>query len=109
MDLHELYTLPRRSSTPYNIKEPILNPKEADKQLPDPRENTTKESTITDILSEIDQILNQEFEISASLSELDLMLRQLESEGVPPPNTEAEETNAWTVLDTLGTITMDDF
>ena len=37
------------------------------------------------------------------------MLRQLESEHVVPPNTEEEETNAWTVFDTLGTIAMDDF
>ena len=107
--LHELDTLLRRSSRPYNIKEPIIIPQEADKQQPDPRENTIEESTCTDISSDIDHILNQEFEISASLSELDLILRQLEAEDVPPPNTEAEETDAWTVLDTLGTIVMDDF
>ena len=79
-----------------NIKESIIILQEADKQLPDPRlENTLEESTCTNISSEIDHILNQEFEISTSLSELDLMLRQLEAEDVPPPNnTEAEETNA---------------
>ena len=54
----------------------------------------------------IDHILNQEYEISASLSELDMMLRQLESEDAPLPRTE-EETNAWTVIDSLGTITND--
>ena len=106
--LHELDTLPRRSSRPYNIKEPIIIPQEANEQLPDPKENTMEEIN-TDISSEMDHILDQEFEISTSLSELDLMLRQLDSEDVPLPNTEAEETNAWTVLDTLGTIAMDDF
>ena len=105
--LHELETQPRRSS--YSIKGPIIIPQEADEQLPDPSENTSEESVSTDISSEIDHILNQGFEISTSLSELDLMLRQLESEDVLPPNTEVEETNAWTVLDTLGTIAMDDF
>ena len=35
-----------------------------------------------------------------------MMLRQLESEDAPIPNTE-EETNAWTVLDCLGTIAND--
>ena len=45
------------------------------------------------ISSEIDHILNQEYEISASSSELDLMLRQLESEDAPLSSTE-EETNA---------------
>ena len=43
----------------------------------------------------------------ASLSELDLMLRQLESEDAPPPSIEEEETNAWTVIDSMGTIVND--
>ena len=67
------------------------------------------EEISTDISSELDHILNQECEISTSLSELDLMLRQLDSEDVAPPNTEAEETNAWTALDIPETTTMDDF
>ena len=58
------------------------------------------------ILCEIDHILNQEYEIATSLSELDLMLRQFESEDAPLPNTE-EETNAWTVIDSMGTIAND--
>ena len=103
-------TLPR-SFRPYHIKKPIIIPQEADKQLPDPRlEKTTEESTCTKILSEIDHILNQKFEISTSLSELDLVLRQLDAEDVPPPKyTEEEEIDPWTILDTFGTITMDDF
>ena len=35
-----------------------------------------------------------------------MILRQLESEVAPIPSTE-EETNAWTVLDSLGTIAND--
>ena len=35
-----------------------------------------------------------------------MMLRQLESEDVPLPSIE-EETNAWTVIDNLGTIAND--
>ena len=36
------------------------------------------------------------------------MLRQLEAEDVwPPSNTETEKTEAWTVLDSSGTIAMD--
>ena len=58
------------------------------------------------ISSEIDHILNWEYEISASLSELDLILRQLESEDAPLPSTE-EETNAWTIIDSMETIVND--
>ena len=71
--------------------------------------NTNEESISYDISSEKDHILNQEFEISTLLSELDLMLRQLEFEDVLLLNTEADETNAWTVLDILGTTAMDYF
>ena len=35
-----------------------------------------------------------------------MMLRQLESEDAPIPNTE-EEANAWTILDSIGTIAND--
>ena len=37
------------------------------------------------------------------------MLRQLEADDVPPANyTEEEETKAWTVIDSFGTIAMDE-
>ena len=50
-------------------------PEETNERLPDPREwNQPRESA--SIPSEIDHILNHEYEISASLSELDLMFRQ---------------------------------
>ena len=95
---HELDIQPR-NSRPYCLLEPIIIPHKTNKILPDPRESAS-------ISSEIDHKLNQEYEISASLSELDMMLRKLESEDAPVPSTE-EETNAWTVLDSLGTIAND--
>ena len=54
--------------------------------------------------------MNQELEVSTSLSELNYMLRQLEAdEIVQPPNyTEKKETKAWTVLHSFGTITVDE-
>ena len=69
-------------------------------------ENTTEETT--NISSQIDHILNQEFKISYLLSELDYMLRQPEAdETVPPPNyTEEEETEARKSLTPFGTIAM---
>ena len=66
--LHELDTQPR-NSTPYYISEPIIIPQETNETLLDPRESVS-------ISSQIDHIENQEYEISASLSELDLILRQ---------------------------------
>ena len=108
--LHEPDNLPR-ISRPYHIKGPIIIPQEAENQLSDPRsqlENIIEESTCTNISSERDHILNQGFEISTSLSELGLMLRQLEADDVPPPNYTEEETKAWTVLDSFGTIAMDE-
>ena len=58
---------------------------------------------------EIDHILNQEYAISASLSELDMMLRNLESEDIPLPSTEEktnarEEDNAWITLGSIWTM-----
>ena len=96
------------------MNEPIIILHKAKQQLPDPRlqpENNveTMEET-TSISSEIDHILNQEFEISTLLSELNFMLRQLEADDtVPSPNyTEDEETKAWTVLDSFRTTAMDE-
>ena len=96
--LHKLDIQPR-NSRPYYTSEPVIIPLEANELLQDQRESAS-------LSSEIDHILNQEYEISASLSELDMMLRQLESEDSPIPSTE-EETNAWTVLDSIGTIVND--
>ena len=95
---HELDIQPR-NSRPYYLSEQIIFPQETNETLPDPRESAS-------ISSEIDHILNQEHEISASLNELDMMFRQLESEDALLPSTE-EETYAWTVIDNLGTIAND--
>ena len=92
--LHKWGVQPRNSG-PYYLSEPVIIPHETKDLLQDPRESAS-------LSSEIDHILNQEYEISAP-SELDMMLRQLESEEAPIPSTE-EETNAWTVLGSLGTI-----
>ena len=93
--LHELDIQPR-NSRPYYLSEHTVIPQEKNEILWDPRESAS-------ISSEIDHMLNQEYEISASLSALDMMLRQLESEAAPLPSTE-EATYAWTVIDSLGTI-----
>ena len=114
--LHELDTLPLRISRPYHINEPIIIPQEAVKQLPDPRLQQQNNETIetmketTSISSKRDKILNQDLEISTFLSELDYLLRQLKADETgPSPNyTEKEETEAWTVLDSFGTIAMDE-
>ena len=96
--LHELDVQPR-NSRPYYWSEPVIIPQETNELLQDPRESAS-------LSSEIEHIQNQEYEISASLSELDMMLRQLESEDTPIPSTE-EETNAWTILVSIGTIAND--
>ena len=67
--LHELDTQPRRPSRPYNLPEPIIIPPGTDEKLTDPRLESAS------ISSEIHHILNQKYEISASISQLDLMLR----------------------------------
>ena len=100
----------------YHINEPIITPHEAVKQLPDSRLQQGNIETIktmketTSVSSDIDPILNQEFAISTSLSELYYMLRQIEvDETVPPPNcTGKEETEAWTVLDSFGIMALDE-
>ena len=103
--LFVLHTKDLMSQSLYPMK--LLN-KSPDQRLQ--RENAktivTMEKT-TSISSEIDQILNQEFEISTSLSEFNYMLRQLDAdETVPPPNYTGKETETWTVLDSFGTIAM---
>ena len=97
MILHKLDIQPR-NSRPYYLSEPVIIPHETNELLQDPRESAS-------LSSEIDHILNQEYEISASLSELDMMLRNLESEDALLQRKE-EETNSWTVLDSSGTIAM---
>ena len=70
--LHELDTQTRHSR-PYYQPEPITVPLEATEPLQDLR----PQSSLSD---EIDFLLNQEYSISASLNELDQMLRNIEAE-----------------------------
>ena len=85
--LHELDTQTRHSR-PYYQLEPITIPLEATEPLQDPRPHSSlseaeplqdlrPHSSLSD---EIDFLLNQEYSISASLNELDQMLRSIEAE-----------------------------
>ena len=94
--LHELDTQPR-NSRPYYQPDPIIIPLETNELLQDPRPHP-KETQELNLSEEIDHLLSQEYVISASLSELDMMLRNLESEDTPI-NRE-EETNATKEEDT---------
>ena len=107
--LHELDTQPR-NSRPYYQPDPINIPLETNELLQDPRTDL-QDPTDFSLSNEIDHILNQEYMISASLSELDMMLRNLEED--TPLNRE-EETNttkednleniedeAWITLDSI--------
>ena len=81
---------------------------ESVKQLPDPRLHQEALEGTTSTIS-LDHILNQELEVSTSLSELNYMLRQTEANETAPTlnHTERDETTAWTVLNSIGTTTMD--
>ena len=70
--LHKLDTQPK-TSRPYHQLDPIIIPLESTEPLQD------LEATQTSLSEEIDHLLNQEYAISTSLSELDNMLRNLES------------------------------
>ena len=91
--LHELDTQPR-NSRPYYLSELIIIPWETNEKLSDARESAS-------ISSEIDHILNQKHEISASLSKFDLMLRHLRVRRCTTTPSIEEETNAWTVIDSM--------
>ena len=108
--LHELDTQPK-NLRPYYQLEPIIIPLEANESLQDPRShpkalqdpleaNELSQDPEPSLSEEIDHLLNQEYAVSASLSELDMMLRNLESEDTP--NRE-EETYAngdiWKLID----------
>ena len=96
--LHELDTQPK-NSRPYPQLEPIIIPWESNESLQDPRPHPEVSETIwsqdpaPSISQEIDHLLNQEYAISASLSELDMMLRNLESEDNREEETYANEDN----------------
>ena len=101
--LHELDTQPK-NSRPYYQPDPIIIPLETNELLQDPRPHP-KETLIQDpapsLSEEIDHLLSQEYAISASLSELDMMLRNLESEDTPnrEEETSAKEEDTWRLID----------
>ena len=103
-NLHELDTQPK-NSRPYYQPDPIIIPLETNELLQDPRPHQ-KETLIQDpepsLLEEIDHLLSQECAISTSLSELDMMLRNLESEDTPinrEEETNAKEEDTWGLID----------
>ena len=99
--LHELDTQ-TKTSRPYHQPEPIIIPLESTEPLQDPRPHP--EAT-TSLSEEIDHLLNQEYAISASLSELDIMLRNLESEENREEETIANEDedneDIWKLIDSI--------
>ena len=96
--LHGLDTQ-TKTSRPYHQLEPIIIPLESTEPLQDPRPHP--EATQTSLSEEIDHLLNQEYAISASLSELDMMLRNLESEDDREEETNANEDSEdiWKLID----------
>ena len=112
--LHELDTQ-ARNSRPYYQLDPIIIPLETNELLQDPRPHQNpinippKETQVQDpelsLSDEIDYLLSQEYVISASLSELDMMLRNLESEDIPLLNREEEtngkEEDTWRLIDII--------
>ena len=106
--LHELDTQPK-NSRPYHQPEPIIIPLESKESLQDPRPHLEANETIwspdpePSLSEETDHLLNQEYAISASLSELDMMLRNLESEDNIEEETYANEDNddIWKLIDSI--------
>ena len=100
--LHELDIQPM-NSRPYYQLEPINIPPETNELLQEPRQ--IQDPIELSLSTEIDHLLNQEYMISASLSELDMILRNLESEDIPLPNreeeTNAKEEDAWITVDSI--------
>ena len=94
-----------RNSRPYYQPDPVNIPLETDELLQEPRETHLQDPIELSLSNEIDYILNQEYAISASLSELDMMLRNLEPEDIPLSSTEeetnAKEEGAWITLDSI--------
>ena len=86
---------------------------ESNESLQDPRPHPEVNETIwsqdpapsmmNSISEEIDHLLNQEYAILASLSELDMMLRNLESEDNREEETYANEDNEdiWKLIDSI--------
>ena len=97
--LHKLDTQ-TKTSRPYHQPEPITIPLESTEPLQDPRPHPEANVSQTSLSEEIDHLLNQEYAISASLSELDMMLRNLESEDNREEETNANE-DIWKLIDSI--------
>ena len=93
--LHELDTQTKHSR-PYHQPEPIIIPLEATEPLQDPRPQPATSS----LSEEIDHLLNQEYSISASLNELDQMLRNLESDDREEETLDENE-DLWKLIDSI--------
>ena len=84
--------------------ESLQDPRPHARETPqDPLEANELEETWEHSLSEeIDHLLSQEYAISASLSELDMMLRNLESEDTDREDeTYANEEDIWRLIDSI--------
>ena len=99
--LHKLDTQ-SKNSRPYHQPEPIIIPLESKEPLQDPRPHPEANEVTTSLSEEIDHLLNQEYAISVSLSELDMMFRNLESED-REEETYANEDNKdiWKLIDSI--------
>ena len=103
--LHKLNTQ-TKTSRPYHQPEPIIIPLDSTEPLQDPIPHLEANLSQTSLSEEIDHLLNQEYDISASLSELDMMLRNLESEDNREEKTNANEDNEdnediWKLIDSI--------
>ena len=100
MEANELLQDPRP-----HPKETLQDPLEANELSQDPRPHPkeTLQDPELSLSEEIDHLLSQECAISASLSELDMMLRNLESEDTPnrEEETYAKEENIWRLIDSI--------
>ena len=107
MDTTGIYAPPPKISRPYYLNEPLKIPLKAVEQLPDPRHHKETLEETTSTISELDHTLSQELEAFTKLSELDHMLRHLETDETALTQNPSKETIAWPVLDSIGTTTID--
>ena len=102
--LHELDTQPK-NLRPYYQPDPIIIPLETNELLQDPRsypKQTLMQEPELSLSEETDHLLSQEYAVSASLSELDMMLRNLASKDIPinrEEETNAKEEDTWRLID----------
>ena len=102
--LHESDNQPK-NSRPYYQLEPIIIPLEANDSLQDPRPhpeaNELSQDPEPSLSEEIAHLLNQEYAFSASLSELDMILRNLESEDTNREEETYASEDIWKLIDSI--------